>query len=305
MVAGVVQRLVYKFSKLGTGVRFPPPAPTKNMTLITRITQLSEKGVRPLNEDTVLINKSSGIFGIFDGASSLDSFLSADKKTGAYIASHIAHDVFLKSKQSLINTLQATDIAIEEAHRINHIDITNSANRFNTTAAVVKIRDDVAELLQVGDSIILVVTKDGQVTVPLDYDDRDLALMRKWRKLADQGRTNIRQLIANDVIELRKLGNKTYGTLNGDGKATSFSQSMTVELKNIATILILSDGMFIPKADPGADEDWKLCAKLYREGGLRKLYETVRNIEKSDPDLIQYPRFKLHDDASGVAIEFT
>lgn len=25
--AGVVQRLVYKFSKLGTGVRFPPPAP--------------------------------------------------------------------------------------------------------------------------------------------------------------------------------------------------------------------------------------------------------------------------------------
>jgi hypothetical protein len=25
--AGVVQRLVYKFSKLGTGVRLPPPAP--------------------------------------------------------------------------------------------------------------------------------------------------------------------------------------------------------------------------------------------------------------------------------------
>ena len=27
--AGVVQRLVYKFSKLGIGVRFPAPAPTK------------------------------------------------------------------------------------------------------------------------------------------------------------------------------------------------------------------------------------------------------------------------------------
>ena len=38
--AGVVQRLVYKFSKLGTGVRFPPPAPRK-IKLITKTSHMS------------------------------------------------------------------------------------------------------------------------------------------------------------------------------------------------------------------------------------------------------------------------
>ena len=61
--------------------------------------------------------------------------------------------------------------------------------------------------------------------------------------------------------------------------------------------------MYIPKADPDGAEDWEYCVQLYQRGGLDALYDAVRKKENSDPELIRYPRFKLHDDASAVAID--
>jgi len=62
--------------------------------------------------------------------------------------------------------------------------------------------------------------------------------------------------------------------------------------------------MFIPKEDPDGEDDWNYYAQLYKEGGLKRIYSIVRELEKSDPELIKYPRYKLHDDASGVAVDF-
>lgn len=60
------------------------------MAKIKHINSINEQGSAALNEDAALINETDGVFGVFDGASSLVPYLSSDKKTGAYIASHIA-----------------------------------------------------------------------------------------------------------------------------------------------------------------------------------------------------------------------
>lgn len=266
------------------------------------VTQLSKHGVRSLNEDTVLVDETRTLFGIFDGASSLVPYVSQEGKTGAYIASHLAAKAFKESRQDLLSTIALANQAINAAHNEAKIDVRQNVNRFSTTAAVVRVHQDSAELLQIGDSVIILIYKDGTTNLPLGYHDHDLEVMKKWRKLADKGTKNIRQIVADDVIELRESSNVTYGTLNGDETVKQFSQTATIPLEGVATILILSDGMFIPKSDPTEPEDWDYCAELYQKGGLNKIYETVRKLEKSDPNLVKYPRYKLHDDASGIAI---
>jgi serine/threonine protein phosphatase PrpC len=273
------------------------------MVQIKRITQMSHPGIRPLNEDRVLVNEKKKVFGVFDGASSLNSYLSADSKTGAYVAAHIAGDTFAESNYDLKKTVLLANDNIEAAHRKAGIDTTSNANRFSTTAAVVRIKEKQVEILQIGDSIAIVIYRDGRVDVPLGYHDHDIDLMRSWRRLADQGVTDIRGHVAEGIIKLRESANHTYGLLNGDKSVKKFIAVKDIDVRDVATIIILSDGMYIPKADPDADEEWNQYAQLYKEGGLEKIYTTVREMEKSDPDLTRYPRYKLHDDASAVAIE--
>jgi serine/threonine protein phosphatase PrpC len=275
------------------------------MASIKQVTQLHEVGIRPLNEDAVLINEKRGLFGVFDGASSLNSFVSPDGKTGAYIASHIAADTFLQSNKNLTESLETADLNIDRAHQELGVDTSDSVNRFSTTVAAIKVKNNQVELLQVGDSVIIVVYKDGHAEVPLGYHDHDIELMRKWRRLADEGKTNIRQIIAEDVILLRRSSNVGYGTLNGDGNSNKFMETSSIDISNLASIIIITDGMFIPKADPEGEDDWNYYAEIYKEGGLEKIYQTVRERERSDPELVKYPRYKLHDDASGIAVEFT
>jgi serine/threonine protein phosphatase PrpC len=273
------------------------------MLKIKSVTHLSYRGVRPLNEDKVLVNEKQRVFGVFDGASSIDSYLSPDGKTGAYMAAAISASTFNGMKKGLYETALLANDSIEAAHKAANIDVSKNVNRFGTTAAVVKIEVNSAELLAVGDSVIVVMKKDGRAEAPLGYFDHDLKIMRRWRKLADTGATNIREIVANQVINLRESANKAYGMLNGDKKVKDFIRVTSINLDDVDTILLLTDGMYIPKADPDLEENWNHYARLYREGGLSKIYNTVRQIEESDPNLIKYPRYKFHDDASGVAID--
>jgi serine/threonine protein phosphatase PrpC len=273
------------------------------MPHIQSVTSISHAGIRALNEDRVLVDEKQQVFGVFDGASSLNKYLSPDNKTGAYIAASIAADTFANTGQALKEAaLEASD-NIEKAHQEAGVDITSNVNRFGTTAAVVRVMEDKVELLQVGDSVILVIYSDGHAEVPLGYHDHDLDVMRNWRRLADSGAKGIRDIVADDVVKLRASANSAYGMLNGDNKVAEFIRTKTISLKKVSAILLLSDGMYIPKEDPEADENWNAYAELYLQGGLDNIYATVREIEKTDPDLIRYPRYKLHDDASGIGID--
>lgn len=270
---------------------------------IKTTSSLTEVGIRALSEDSVLVDEARNIFGVFDGASSLDAYVSPDGKTGGYIAANTVQNRFARATGSLVATALQANNDIEAAHAQAGIDTSKSTHRFGTTASVVRLGDDTAELLQVGDSVILTVDHAGQVAAPLGYHDHDLGIMRQWRKLADQDASNIGAILKEDMLALRESSNVAYGVLNGDPRVQPFTKTTTIELGGIATILLLTDGMYLPKSDPDAPEDWAETAELYKNGGLEAIYHAVRATEQSDPDLTLYPRYKLHDDASGVALE--
>ncbi len=273
------------------------------MAVVKQLTSITHRGVRELNEDALLINEAHNIFGVFDGASSLDNFLSDDGKTGAYIASRLAAETFRTGIDLKTAALKANS-NIQAVYERLDIDVADNVNRFGTTAAVVRIARDRVEILQIGDSIVMFILKDGSVVLPLGYHDHDLEVMRRWRKLADQGKKDIRKIVASKVVELRRQANKDYGMLNGNESLKNFITTTETELTNIRTVILLTDGMFLPKQNPDEDEDWSELARLYLDDGLEGIYERVRSLEKSDPDLLIYPRYKLHDDASAIALDF-
>lgn len=274
------------------------------MPIIKYVAFTTEKGIRDVNEDQILVNRDGLIFGVFDGASSLVPYTSPDNKTGGYIAASTAKRIFSDNSGELGAIVSLANAEINKLHADANIDLTKNVNRFGTTVAVVKIREANADLLQIGDSIIIVINKNGKVSIPLGYNDQDIATMRKWRILADQGETNIRKLVDEDVLKQREAANTTYGLLNGDEKLASQINKTTIPLEDVSHILLLTDGMYIPKANPDAAEDWNQYAEIYLRSGLEGLLKVVRDMEDGDPELIMYPRFKLHDDASGIAIDF-
>lgn len=285
-----------QISKLGSAI-------VGGMSTIKNVATLSQIGIRSLSEDRVLANEQLGLFGVFDGASSLNKFTTPDGKTGGYIAASIAMETFQTSSGNLLSAALQANRNIEATYKKLGVEIDSPVDRFSTTASVVKINENTVDLLQIADSVIIVIYKDGHAEVPLGYHDHDLDVMRTWRTLADSGATDIRKIVADDVIELRRQANTTYGMLNGDARSKDFIATSTLDLSNIATIILLTDGMYLPKENPEQDEDWNEYARLYKKGGLQRIYDTVRELELSDPKLSKYPRYKMHDDASAVAID--
>ena len=263
---------------------------------------LHEKGIRDLNEDAVLCDNERQVYGVFDGASSLVNYLSPDGKTGGYIASHIVRDVFSSADGALIEIARSANEAINQRLVEGGIDLSSNLNRFGTTAAVVRIAGDTAELFQCGDSVIIARFKDGTVTTPLGYVDQDIDIMRLWRQYVDARKDNVKELLRDEIHHGREQANIGYGTMNGDPRSQNHFQSIKLQCTDLRDILIVTDGMFIPKSDPDADEDWQEYFRVCDDNGLSELYDYVRHLELSDPDLTKYPRFKIHDDASAVLV---
>lgn len=270
-----------------------------------KITSLSEIGIRALNEDAIFIDENRGLFAVFDGASSLDNYKNERGETGGYIASHSAVETFSNSSANNAASLfEEANHEIELLHKAAGIDTADPIHRFGTTVAAAYVHKHTIELLQCADSVAIVIDKAGRATVPLGYHDQDLPEMLEWKRLAEKGMKGdeIHQLIRPRTIEKRRQVNETFGTMNGDTRAQEFAFTSSIARTGIAHIILLTDGMFVPKEDPEAEEDWQQYADIFLQGGIRELFSIVRKIESSDPNLTRYPRYKLHDDASAVAI---
>ncbi len=264
---------------------------------------IADKGTR--NEDTFVVNAKRGLFAVFDGASSLVPYRDSLGRTGAKIAADIAHDTFISSSDDLLATALQVNQRIDLAHRVADIDTSTPVNRFATTVAAAQFHDKTIDILQNADSLAIVEFLDGSVSVPLGYNDQDLEIMRKWRTLADKGETNIRPLVQKDVEALRNNSNKTFGVLNGDQRAAEWLKTMQVERSRVRSILLITDGLLLPKPDPDAQEDWSLYISVCKKSGLKGLLDMVRKTEDSDPNLTTYPRYKIHDDATGIFVQLT
>ena len=282
------------------------PGTSSTQTGIPRVTAIyfiTDKGSHKLNEDSLVANPDTGIFAVFDGASGLNPFTDSEGRTGAYLASNIAREVFGAGGESLLGLTATVNERIRTAMADQKIDTNDKINRWATSVAAVRVHSDSFDWVWVSDSIILVVY-DGSYKVLVDDYEHDQETLSLLRELTDRGDSNPKAGIHDITLYQRRQLNVTYGFVAGEEIPPQYLHGGTESLKGVSHILLFTDGMLIPKEDPRAKDDFDTVVSEYLKGGLKGWLQYVRGLEDSDPDLKKYVRFHPHDDATAIAISF-
>jgi hypothetical protein len=213
---------------------------------------------------------------------------------------------------TLTDIIIAANEQIDAVQRQAGLDPADKEARFCTTGAIARARtteggERVVDLAQIADSVAIIVYEDGRAEAPLGLYDQDEESMQLWQQMTAEGMKGS-EILADDRMKTqirskRSESNVTYGVLNGEADAAKFVRSMTIPAEGVAKVILLSDGMFVPKTDPGATEDWQIYAQLEEQGGVKAILDHVREVEATDPDCVRYPRFKEHDDGTGAVLK--
>jgi hypothetical protein len=262
---------------------------------------LLEKGSSELNED-VLFEKED-MFGVFDGATSLDRRRFQDGLTGGLLAARTAAFAFQQDRSSLYQLAEKANRSIRDALFSEQVSMDERHRLWSTSMAVIRLGRGRLEYCQTGDTVILFIHHDGSyrvVTPDLDIDRETLQL---WQDSGHVPSGSIHDLLAEQIQQVRLQMNVSYGVLNGEPEALDFLCHGHEELDNVSDVVLFTDGLCLPRENPLEDNDWSSFVSLYRKGGLQAVRDYVRGLQCTDPALKKYPRFKLHDDIAAVAIK--
>ena len=265
-----------------------------------RAEHILEKGSGRINEDALVIEES--LFGVFDGATSLDKALFDGCKTGGKIASSTACDVFRKNGDSLAALAGKANEMIWETMIRHGVNLSSRQNLWSTSAAVARVDGRSLEWVQAGDACIVLVHGDGSHRVLGEKPDHDFETLFLWKQMADTSPVTIGQALAHQIAETRQKMNRTYGVLNGERAAEDFILSGVEPLEDVAHILLFTDGLQLPTPDPEPLKRFDRLVATYLRLGLHGLRDRIRTIEDKDPLCRQFPRFKCHDDIAAIAI---
>ncbi|MFH0784973.1 MAG: protein phosphatase 2C domain-containing protein [Pseudomonadota bacterium] len=261
---------------------------------------LLEKGSGEFNEDVLL--QAGDLFGVFDGATSLDRRRFAGGLTGGLLAANIAAHTFQKEHGGLASLATKANRRIHDTLLAENVSISERHRLWSTSLAVVRLATDRFEYCQTGDALILLIEDDGSYRLVTPEPDIDRQTLSLWKNTPTTQMDTIQELLAEQIRRVRLEMNVSYGVLNGEPEALNFLRHGYHDLVGVSDILLFTDGLFLPKENPLESDDWSCLVKLYRSGGLSSVRNHVRLLQQEDPTCRQYPRFKQHDDIAAVAI---
>ncbi|MGL1930545.1 MAG: protein phosphatase 2C domain-containing protein [Desulfotalea sp.] len=255
-----------------------------------------EQGSSSVNEDALCATQD--IFGVFDGSTSLDGN-TFDGKTGGQLAAEISALGFGNYSGSLVQKARKVNQKIADEMKKAELTSSDRLKFASTSAALIKIHPHNIEWGQIGDCRIVLVYQDNTYKLlhdPVDHDKESLEMMASLGGLDSCGSKKFKKQVAR----VRNKMNIDYGVLNGEAGAMNFFTTGLESRAKIKTAIIFSDGLLIP-GENGIDE----MVQIYLAGGLTKIKDTVRKRQKEDHNALSWPRFKKHDDISGIAIRFS
>jgi len=287
----------------------------------------SESKVGRRNEDTFVVLENDDILvaAVLDGATELASISGvqdSQQQGGRFAAQKAAFGIEKKCQEteSAEEILLAANQQIRESLVYQGHNPDESAPEFlpNTQAvlAVVKKNKGEIEIVQTGDAVCLVELNDGQIelAMPPDITPQDIEALKLSRSTSLAKNIDLKDTFNNETISRlmiagRALCNKEdgsgVGVLNGQKSAEKYIKSKKYQLADVKKIILLTDGLFLPTEDIDAEPDWHKMVDIINKGGIERLYQEVLALKNQDPQLNKYPRFKKHDDATGVTIEMS
>jgi serine/threonine protein phosphatase PrpC len=183
------------------------------------------------------------------------------------------------------------------------------------------------EFAHAGDCALFAVTSEGDILPLTDdqmgqHDDAALGVARAVQ--AESGLAHLSDALADERVTEANRRNGLYhnyvdergqidqrvggGVVDGLPQLEAYLQTGTVDIINLSHLFLASDGA-IPPAAPGetpAQVQTRLqhMWRLIEQRGISGYADELRRVEASDPTLDRYPRFKRHDDATAMVVEF-
>jgi len=280
-----------------------PGIPSPVITKTPKACTLLEKGSGIANEDELLHGRRT--YGVFDGATSLVPETFTNGRTGGKMAADICKQAFSDERKSLASAAQTANFEISKEYLRAGINLQRKEELWSCSAAVIRLSGDSFDWCQIGDCQILVLQEDGSYTLLGRTPDHDIRTLQLWKEKNINSGQTVMEVMSNEILDVRRRTNIDFGVFNGEPEAMTFLRSGHESLAGVEDILLFSDGLLLPQSDPGASPAWQQFIDLYRKGGLAEMRNYVRKLQLEDIGCRQYPRFKIHDDMSGISLSFT
>lgn len=281
-----------------------PPAEKPDPRFLVNETLL-EQGSGPVNEDMLATVNRLSI--VCDGATTLHSAQrqsAAQPTSGGQKAAGITASVFSGDpERNLLDSARRANELIRKAMIEKGLDLLEREQLWSTSFAAVQVNEDSIAWCQTGDCMILLIHRDGGAQLLTELPGQDREVLKTWQQIGARSSGTIQQNLAAEIAAVRGKMNKEFGVLNGENEALKFVSSGTVEADQISDVLLFSDGLFPPSTSPDNLFDAERFVQLYKRGGLKHIRNHVRSLQKDDPGCYRYPRFKMYDDISGVALK--
>ncbi len=255
------------------------------------------------------------------------------RETMADAASAAPHDLLIQANErlaahwrSVYGDLSAESLAQQEPALADDLRSDPRHIRWALPVCVATVaRVDQAQqqlsFAHAGDTALLLFHRDGRVTAPtinqMKYHEDNtlffaLSLQRRQQAahladVLDDPRVKAlnNALYHNYVDENGDIDlNVGVGVVNGLPQLDEYMQTAEVDISAVSGILLCSDGFLWPAPLDESEADCAARLQAMRttieRDGLEAYCESMRAVEAADAGRDQYPRFKIHDDATAV-----
>lgn len=207
-------------------------------------------------EDSIVLNEKINVYGVFDGVTPLMPFKDENGMNGAYLASNIFKDYFFRLYRrtlSLVEGIMTANRMLREHMEKYKVNQEKYENLWSTCAAIIKIeKDGKIAYAQLGDCMIIAEYQNRTIKVLTRDTVKGISYRAKaWRE--EQRKQGVKipaeeyyQDRTQQLIYNRSLANKEngYTVANGKEEVLKFIQHGQVDISEIKTLLLITDGLF-------------------------------------------------------------
>ena len=260
-----------------------------------------EKGSGAQNEDT--LSTSNDMYIVCDGSTTINGAANGTTAYGGKRAAELVVEVFSENSGTIRSMTRQANERIMRTMQAAGVDIADRETLWATSFAALRFDEENIEWAQSGDCAIILIRDGIGAELLTQLPGHDCDTLQKWQQQGPRVSGTISQVMAKEIARVRRGMNRDYGVLNGEKSALDFVQYGYTGIADVTDILLLSDGMLLPSDSPEKQPDIELLVRIYQTQGLIGLKRTIRAIQSTDPRCWRYPRFKMFDDMSAIALK--
>ncbi|WCR28833.1 protein phosphatase 2C domain-containing protein [Paenibacillus thiaminolyticus] len=261
------------------------------------------------NEDALVLNERSQVYGVVDGATSLGGYRDESGYTGGYIAAQLlaAHAMEAADGMPLEQMVMQANAALREKMRKAGINTADKAQLWSAAFALFRVREDWIEYVQAGDCMLFAKYADGSYR-RLTHDQVapfDRALLHKRQEALELGIRESAEILRyllpfQRENRFRANARGGYAVLNGDPELERGMEAGRISRSGLTAIYAVTDGFFHGVDAEKQEEVWTPMLEAIDRQGLEAYAKRLIEREEADSDCSANPRLKISDDKSGI-----